>query len=86
LPALGNAAAIRRLHQLDPYPSQLALMARSPKSCQKTETHLAEWSYDRGQIEMTIAADHPLDAVFFRASAGARRPVQGSLRRAGRRR
>jgi hypothetical protein len=63
--ALENAAVIRRLHQLDPYPSQLALMARIAEILPKNETHLTEWSYDRGQLEMTVAADHPLDSVFF---------------------
>jgi hypothetical protein len=63
--ALGNATAIQRLHQLDPYPSQLALMARVAEILPKNESHLTEWSYDRGQLEMTVAADHPLDAVFF---------------------
>jgi hypothetical protein len=63
--ALGNAAAIQRLHQLDPYPSQLALMARVAEILPKNEAHLTEWSYDRGRLEMTVAADHPLDAVFF---------------------
>jgi hypothetical protein len=63
--ALENAAAIRRLHQLDPYPSQLALMARVAEILPKNETHLTEWSYDRGQLELTVAADHPLDSVFF---------------------
>ena len=82
--ALGNAAAIRRLHQLDPYPSQLALMARVAEILPKNETHLAEWSYDRGQIEMTIAADHPLDAVFFvRALERADRFKAVSVERAG---
>jgi hypothetical protein len=63
--ALGSAAAIRRLRQLDPYPSQMALMARVADILPKNETHLTEWSYDRGQLEMTVAADHPLDSVFF---------------------
>jgi len=63
--ALENAAAIRRLDQLDPYPSQLALMARIAEILPKNETHLTEWSYDRGQLEVTVAADHQLDSVFF---------------------
>ena len=84
--ALENAAAIRRLHQLDPYPSQLSLMARVAEILPKNETHLTEWSYDRGQIEMTVAADHPLELGIFCPNAGARRPLRSCLRRAGRRR
>jgi hypothetical protein len=63
--ALENAGVIQRLRRLDPYPSQLSLMARVADILPKNETHLTEWSYDRGQLEMTVAADHPLDAVFF---------------------
>jgi hypothetical protein len=82
--ALDNAAAIRRVHQLDPYPSQLALMARVAEILPKNETHLTEWSYDRGQLEMTVAADHPLDAVFFvRALERVDRFKKVSVERAG---
>jgi len=82
--ALENAAAIRRLHQLDPYPSQLALMARVAEILPKNETHLTEWSYDRGQLEMTVGADHPLDSVFFvRALERVDRFTGVSVERAG---
>jgi hypothetical protein len=63
--AMDDAATIRRLYELDPYPSQLALMAQVANMLPKNETHLAGWSYDRGQLEITVAADHPLDATFF---------------------
>jgi len=63
--ALDNAAVIRRLHEFDPYPSQLQLMTRVADILPKNDTHLTEWSYDRGQLQITVAADHPLDSVFF---------------------
>ncbi|HZT87010.1 MAG TPA: hypothetical protein VFA12_03505 [Stellaceae bacterium] len=63
--ALDNLAAIQALHGLDRYPSQLALMARVASSLPKNETHLTAWNWDRGQLEVTVAANHPLDARFF---------------------
>jgi hypothetical protein len=63
--ALTNQAAVSRLRELDPYPSQLALMARLATILPKNETHFTEWSYDRGQLEVTVAAAHPLDATYF---------------------
>jgi hypothetical protein len=63
--ALASEAMIERLHALDRYPSQLAVMAQVADILPKNETHLTEWSYDRGQLEFTVAAAHPLDATFF---------------------
>jgi hypothetical protein len=63
--ALDNAAAIRAIQGLDRYPGQLALFARVTEILPKNETHLSEWSWERGQLEMTVAADHPLDALYF---------------------
>ena len=63
--ALTNQAAVSRLREVDPYPSQLALMARLANILPKNDTHFTEWSYDRGQLEITVAAGQPLDATFF---------------------
>jgi hypothetical protein len=63
--ALNNAATVRRLHDLDRYPGQLAMMARVAEKLPHNETHLTEWSYDDGKLEITVAADHPLDSVYF---------------------
>ena len=63
--ALENQAADRALIELDRFPTQLALMARVSEILPKNETHLTEWSYENGRLEMTVAADHPLDAVYF---------------------
>jgi hypothetical protein len=63
--ALDNLAMIENLRALDRYPSQLEVMARVAGSLPKNETHLTAWSYDHGQLEVTVAADHPLDARFF---------------------
>lgn len=61
--ALDNLAAIRRLHELDRYPSQLTLMARIAEKLPGPGSRLTAWLYDRGQLELTIAADQPLDVV-----------------------
>jgi hypothetical protein len=63
--ALENQAVIGGLAALDIFPTQLALMARVTEILPKNETHLSEWAYDDGQLEMTVAAEHPLDAVYF---------------------
>ncbi len=63
--ALDNLAAIDSLRALNPFPSQLSIMARVADSLPKNETHLTAWNYDHGQLELTVTADHPLDARFF---------------------
>jgi len=63
--ALENQAAIHALHDLDRYPGQLALMARVTEILPKNETHLAGWTWEHGQLELTVAADHQLDALYF---------------------
>jgi hypothetical protein len=63
--ALGNLAAIRMLEGLDRYPGQLALLARVTEILPRNETHLAAWTWEHGQLELTVAAEHPLDALYF---------------------
>jgi len=63
--AIEDAAAVTRLRALDAYPGQLALMARVTNILPKNETHFTGWAYDRGQLEITLGASHPLDATFF---------------------
>lgn len=63
--AIDDVTAVRRLNDLDPYPSQLKLMALVASILPKNETRLTQWSYDHGQLEFSVAADQPLDATFF---------------------
>lgn len=63
--ALENLAAIRMLNGLDGYPSQLAVMAHVAEILPKVATRFTEWSYDHGQLAVTVASNHPLDALFF---------------------
>jgi len=61
--ALDNLSAIRLLHDLDRFPSQLALMARIAEALPGGGTRFTAWSYDQGQLELGIASDQPLDVV-----------------------
>jgi hypothetical protein len=61
--ALDSQSAIRVLHDLDRFPSQLALMARVAELLPRDRTRLTAWIYDRGQLELGIEADRPLDVV-----------------------
>jgi hypothetical protein len=61
--ALDNLKAIRALHDLAPYPSQLALMARVAEFLPPDKSRLDDWLYDRGQLEISIADDQPIDVV-----------------------
>jgi hypothetical protein len=61
--ALDDLAAINTLRELDRFPSQLALMARVAETLPAGGAHLDDWLYDRGQLELSIASDQPLDVV-----------------------
>ncbi len=61
--ALDNKSAIQLLHDLAPFPSQLALMARITATLPADGTRLTAWVYDRGQLELGIASARPVDAV-----------------------
>jgi hypothetical protein len=64
--ALDNQAAIARLRELDRYPAQLALMARVAGMLPNNgQVRLADWSWDDGHLELTVAAGQPLDSLFF---------------------
>ena len=61
--ALGDLAAIEARRSLNPFPSQLAIMARVAEMLPAEGAHLDDWLYDRGQLELSIASDKPLDIV-----------------------
>lgn len=61
--ALGDLAAIEALRSLNPFPSQLAIMAQVAEMLPADGAHLDDWLYDRGQLELSIASDKPLDIV-----------------------
>ena len=88
--ALNNQSAIGVLHELDRFPSQLALMARVTEVLPSDRTRFTAWVYDRGQLELGIAADRPLDVVklvralegldHFKSVAAERTGTDNSLR------
>ena len=88
--ALDNQAAIRVMHDLDRFPSQLAVMARVTELLPPDQTRLASWLFDRGQLELDIAAEQPLDVVklvrslegveHFKSVAAERTGTNNSLR------
>jgi hypothetical protein len=61
--ALEDLAAIQVFRELNPFPSQLALMARVTEALPEGDTRLDDWLYDRGRLELSIASDKPLDVV-----------------------
>ena len=61
--ALDNLTAIQSLNELKRFPGQLALMARVAEVLPATGARLDDWLYDRGQLELSIAGDQPLDVV-----------------------
>jgi hypothetical protein len=63
--ALADAAAADNLRKLDKFPSQLALMARIAEIMPQNETRFVEWAFERGQLQLTVAATHRLDALYF---------------------
>lgn len=63
--ALENEKAIDGLLKLDRYPSQITMLTRVAQILPHNETHLTDWTFDRGQLQVSIAADHRLDAVYF---------------------
>jgi hypothetical protein len=61
--AFANLAEIRRFRDFDRFPGQLEVMAELVRRLPPSETRFAEWSYDHGQLDLVVAADHPLDTV-----------------------
>jgi hypothetical protein len=63
--ALTNESAIEKLMKLDPLPGQLSLMARFAAVLPHNDAYFADWTFDRGKLEVTVASSHRLDAVYF---------------------
>ena len=63
--ALADVTAVDNLRNLDKFPSQLALMAQVAEIMPQNETRLIEWLFEHGQLQVTVAAAHRLDALYF---------------------
>jgi hypothetical protein len=61
--ALANLDAIQTLHRLDRFPGQLTLIARIAENLPPGRSRIEDWLYDRGQVELSIADDQPVDVV-----------------------
>jgi hypothetical protein len=61
--AYDNLAEIRRFRDFDRFPGQLEVMAELVRKLPSNEARFTEWTFDRGQLEVMVAADHPLDTV-----------------------
>lgn len=66
--ALEALAAAQTLHDLDPYPSQLTLMAKIAELTGLDHAVLQEWIYERGDLKFTVASEASLlSAPYVRA-------------------
>jgi hypothetical protein len=63
--ALANEAVIAKLRKLDPLPGQLAIMAHVAEVIPRGEAFFTDWTFDRGQLQVTIASRRRLDAVYY---------------------
>jgi hypothetical protein len=63
--ALDNQAAIGRIRGFDRFPDQLTIMARVAGILPQNDAHFTDWDYEAGKLDLTIAADQPLDALYF---------------------
>lgn len=63
--ALKTVAEIEALRKLDPYPTQLWVMSHVSDIMPQNDTHFTEWNYDRGKLQISVAAGQRLDAIYF---------------------
>ena len=63
--ALENRATIESLIKLNPYPSQLALMAEVATIIGRRKMRVTKWRFQDGDMALTLEAGGGLDATFF---------------------
>jgi hypothetical protein len=63
--ALANLDAVQRYLSLEPYPSQLEVLASVARVLSPQSITITDWSYDSGNLEMSIRGSTPLDATVF---------------------
>jgi hypothetical protein len=56
---------VRALLQLDPYPDQLALLAKVGGQLPPNGTALGDWSFQNGELRFTLTHQNPLDSSFY---------------------
>ena len=64
--ALGNLVFLDDFSKLDPYPSQLTLLARVAEKLPSNGAQIAAWSYQRGELQFTVfSPTSALDILFY---------------------
>jgi hypothetical protein len=56
---------VRALLQLDPYPDQLALLAKVGGQLPPNGTALGDWSFQNGELRFTLTHSNPLDSSYY---------------------
>lgn len=56
---------VRALLQLDPYPDQLALLAKVGGQLPPNGTALGDWSFQNGDLRFTLTHQNPLDSSYY---------------------
>ncbi len=56
---------VRALLQLDPYPDQLAMLAKVGGQLPPNGTALGDWSFQNGELRFTLTHQNPLDSSYY---------------------
>jgi len=64
--ALANFDFLAGFHKLDPYPSQLAILARVAEKLPSNGAQLASWTYQQGDLQFTVfSPSSAADMLFY---------------------
>ncbi len=63
--ALDNLDTIESYLSLEPFPPQFEIIAAASNFLRDRNLTIAEWVYDNGNLELTIASPAPLDSTFY---------------------
>jgi hypothetical protein len=63
--ALDETARIHALQGLDPYPGQLALLAKVAETLPKTDVFIKEWNFQNGKLKLTLSSSGPLSNSYL---------------------
>lgn len=65
LESLDSLTRINELLSLEPYPSQLDLMAKLATVLPKDDSYIKEWDFQQGRLKVTISSSRDLSATFL---------------------
>lgn len=63
--ALDGLARIETLQAINPYPTQLGMLAEVATKLPKNDTYLTEWDYQNGKLKITIVTPNKLSNSFL---------------------